>query len=172
MDRQLSIAYCAGLLDADGSFAIHYKRPHTQRPNGSPYFIGKIQIKQVERGGIDLLRETFGGPELKIVPPSCSGGKPLYYWTIMASKAADACIAMIPYLRIKRRQAELLVELNKEICFSPYSKSGKTALSIMKGKEVTIQLRGIDPESLKRRYRLLNESRSLNDTRHPMIDVG
>ena len=108
------LAYLAGVLDGDGSFCIHLKRQRIckpTRPDKITSFTAKIQIKQVQPEAIELIHETFGGIIPRMVKPSAKNGKPLWFWEISGSRAAEVSNLLIPYLRLKKRQAEILIEL-------------------------------------------------------------
>ena len=100
-------AYLAGAIDSDGSIGIR-RSTYAMRVTGDsrqPTFSERICLKQVTPQIPQLLKETFGG-SLMMQAPSATKGRPLYYWESTNRAAADALVAMLPYLRIKRAQAE------------------------------------------------------------------
>lgn len=100
MDR-LAIAYCAGVIDSDGYIGVK------RNPNS---YAARAMVKQVEPAAIDLLHETFGGYR-STAPPSAERGRPLLTWEVHSASAGRACEALLPYLRIKRAQAENAIEV-------------------------------------------------------------
>lgn len=58
----------------------------------------------------ELLQATFGG-HLGRTKATAINGRDLIGWTATALKASAACEALLPYLRIKRAQAGVLIEL-------------------------------------------------------------
>lgn len=108
------ISYCAGLIDADGCIGIK-RSTYSMRVTGDatqPTYSERIHIRQVEKAGLTLLAETFGG-NIRTEDPSAKRGKPLYTWGQTDAKAAQTLLALLPFLRIKRKQAENCLGLRK-----------------------------------------------------------
>jgi hypothetical protein len=101
------LAYLAGAMDSDGSIGIR-RSTYSMRVSGDsrqPAYSERICLKQVTPQIPELLKETFGG-SLMMQKPSAAKGRPLYYWEATNAVAAKAIVLMLPYLRIKRAQAE------------------------------------------------------------------
>lgn len=102
-----TIAYLAGVLDSDGTigikrntYAMRVTRDCTQ-----PTYSERIHIRQVSREAVDVFSDTFGG-NVGIEDSSCKFGKPLFRWGCTDRKAALCLKVLLPFLRIKRRQAD------------------------------------------------------------------
>lgn len=110
----ITLAYLAGAMDSDGYFTIkrstYHKRVRGDASN--PVFSEKIGLKQVTPQVPHLLKECFGGTCRPINPPSANN-KPLWMYVATDKNAATACELLLPYLRIKRKQAETLLELRE-----------------------------------------------------------
>ena len=107
-------AYLAGAMDADGSIGVR-RSTYAMRVRGDarqPTFSERICFKQVTPEVPELLKATFGG-SLMIQSPSATNGRPLYYWEATDAVAARALGLMLPYLRIKRAQAENCLALRQ-----------------------------------------------------------
>lgn len=106
-------------MDSDGYLSI--KRStyamRVRKDASNPVFSEQMGLKQVTPDIPELLRATFGG-YCSQQRPSTPNGKPLYGWMATDTNAARACQALLPYLRIKKRQALLMLELRE-------SKQGK-----------------------------------------------
>lgn len=105
-------AYLAGAIDSDGSIGIR-RSTYAMRVRGDarqPMFGERISFKQVTPQIPDLLKCTFGG-SLMIQRPSTTKGRQLYYWEATNRVAAAALVAVLPYLRIKRAQAQACLDL-------------------------------------------------------------
>jgi len=142
-EREL-LSYLAGLLDADGSFSIILNTSIQKkfgRPN--PQWYESIAFKQVTAVGTKLLKRTFGGCAYS-EKPSIAGGKPLFCWRANGRTGAKACERLIPFLRIKKRQARLLL-----------------LLSVRKAANGTKRL---SVREVAARQRLRNQVRKLNST--------
>lgn len=109
----LTLAYLAGAMDSDGSFGIK-RSTYAMRVRGDatqPVYSERAMLKQVTPEIPALLHECFGGTLRREV----KGGnfKPLHAWMTTDTNAAKVAEALLPYLRVKRRQAELLLELRE-----------------------------------------------------------
>lgn len=93
------LAWCAGYLDGDGSFNISVSRVSL-----APC----ISATSKEPEPLDELFRIFGG-HLSIVHHSVSG-KEYWHWRVRQSDVVDVCRMLIPFLVLKREQAELMVE--------------------------------------------------------------
>jgi hypothetical protein len=103
----LVLAYLAGVIDSDGTIGIK-RSTYAMRVRGdagSPMYSERIHIRQVERAALDLFAATFGG-SVTTARASTPNGRPLFVWGQTDRKAARALDALLPYLRIKRTQAE------------------------------------------------------------------
>jgi len=99
-------AYLAGAIDSDGSIGIRRSTYSARHGEGrQATYSERICLKQVTPQIPELLKTTFGG-SLMVQKPSVAKGRPLYYWEATNQVAADALTVMLPYLLIKRGQAE------------------------------------------------------------------
>jgi hypothetical protein len=111
MDKE-TLAYLAGVIDSDGSISVR-RSTYAQRvrgDSGGPVYSERVTVKQVTPEAVDLLHATFGGYRFTAAP-SAERGRPLHGWEVTNVKAADTLSALLPYLRIKRAQAENCLRL-------------------------------------------------------------
>lgn len=90
------LAYAAGLIDGEGCIGI-YHNSH----NGNYH----IAVEMVDSSGLEELHNLFGGrwyfkPATDVRRGRCS-------WMVFNSAAENALRLVLPYLRVKRPQAEL-----------------------------------------------------------------
>ena len=144
-------AYLAGILDADGYFTIKRSTYHMRVRGDSsvPVFSEKVGMKQVVPIAIDLLHEYFGGYK-RIEKPSAKNGKPLHAWSVTDKKACNLVRTLLPYLRIKRKQAELLIELRKSKEVKRIQ-DGTFDMTNRWGTVVTMPRRIVDPREIKKK---------------------
>lgn len=112
MSEPLTLAYLAGIIDADGSIGIK-KSTYAMRVTGDstqPTYSERVMSRQVEAHAIELLHDTFGG-YMGISKSSAPRGKPLHSWQVTDLKAYHCLVALAPYLRIKQYQAANAMEL-------------------------------------------------------------
>jgi hypothetical protein len=62
----------------------------------------------VERGALELLAATFGG-KIGREKRQDASRRPLFVWHVSDKKAGEICRILLPYLRVKRAQADLLI---------------------------------------------------------------
>jgi hypothetical protein len=146
---ELEIAYLAGVIDSDGYITIKAARYHTQNPRWNPSYQEIIGLKQVSPIVPDMLYDEFGGYR-GIGKSYSKGAQVQHIWQVTCAKAEYCAKILLPYLRIKRRQAEILLKLRetKQLAYRAPHHS-------------------IDPDEMEFRQLLLEEIRSLNDSRFP-----
>lgn len=113
MDKKI-LAYCAGVVDSDGCVTIKKRKLKVNGKSDRITCSPSVFVRQVEIGAVDLLHKTFGG-NIRQHPPSTPGGRYLFHWEVTHTFAHAVAIALMPYLRIKKRQAEILCEFCKTV---------------------------------------------------------
>lgn len=116
MERELQVAYLAGVLDSDGWFTIHKNSKQSVNPAYSP----DIGINQVEPHACVLAYELWGGKLGKIDYSNTENRhsqKPMVTWKPHKDGLAVLLKDIIPHLRIKKKQAEILLRLRADIVF-------------------------------------------------------
>jgi len=108
------LAYAAGVIDSDGSIAIGLDKSavRVRRVKSDPIHRESVTLRQIEPQAVDLFHNAFGGSRFVYVS-RVKRAQPLHCWKIGNSMASTFLAAIAPYLRIKRRQAELCVELRR-----------------------------------------------------------
>jgi len=105
------VIYLAAFTDAEGSIGItKHKRPERRTPAYEP----RLQVGNTNREVLDLYVNTFGG-KITTEKRLTKGGKQVYIWNIYGVPMVEALEAMLPYLRIKREPAKLVIALHKRI---------------------------------------------------------
>ena len=101
LNGKLLLAYVAGIIDGEGCIGIH---SNTVR----------VAVKQTNEWLIKFLKMNFGG---HLVYQKHSWGnprsKPIWSWAVDAKKAHEFLQLILPYLQIKRPQAELALGFQK-----------------------------------------------------------
>ncbi len=99
------LAYTAGLLDGEGCIGINRTCPNEML---TPKYVAVTNIGNTDYNMILWLQEQYGGyvyPKTK----NHQGCKDVWGWQVNNRQAYDLLTAVMPYLRSKRRQAELLI---------------------------------------------------------------
>jgi len=105
------LAYVAGIIDGEGNIGL-YKHHKPQTKHGYS-FIVCVRVVNTQLWLIELLRLQFGGYLQKIKPVS-SARKQLWRWELRAYKAITFLELVLPYLQLKRQQAELAIQYQRK----------------------------------------------------------
>lgn len=101
--RQKTFSYAGGLFDAEGSFTIG--RSESER---GVNYSARIRLNNVNRAVVKWMIEKFGGSKHRDKPKS-EAHSVCYYWEITDALHARRFLKqVVPYLRIKKPQADLL----------------------------------------------------------------
>lgn len=109
---ETDLAYIAGIVDGEGCIRIKKAKAYRCQGRVTPGYHASIQIKMVDEPAIRFIAETLGGWYYK-QEKNCKGGRLLYCWAASDKKAADIIRTLLPYLRIKKTQAEAVLELRQ-----------------------------------------------------------
>jgi hypothetical protein len=77
---------------------------------GVPIFSERVALRQVTPQIPVMLKRAFGG-SLYMTKASAPKGKPLYSWAITDLKAIACITALLPFLKVKRKQAQNCIML-------------------------------------------------------------
>jgi hypothetical protein len=127
---ELTYAYLAGTVDADGFISVGRKTMRTPRKDGSIpiYYVVKIGLSETSPIIPDLLFATFGGWRGYYEPKNASH-KPWHIWQATNRKAEAPLRALLPHLRLKQRQAELALEFSELLALQQRARFKALALS-------------------------------------------
>lgn len=103
--NKLTLAYLAGMIDADGFISAH-KRNH----NGRIYCGPLIGIAGTDPAPHQLAHSVWGG-SLTAYTPKNPKHRLQHQWQCVGLRAATAIKDILPYLLTKRRQAEIAIEM-------------------------------------------------------------
>jgi hypothetical protein len=104
MNTPTDLAWAAGFFDGEG--CIHIGKS-IQRQYENYQLV--ISVTQAEREPLDKLQELFGG-FIKSYQATRYTRKYHLHWGLSSIKATNALRAMLPYLTVKREQAELALK--------------------------------------------------------------
>ena len=146
------LAYFAGLFDGEGCVNVSEVKP---RPGKySPTFQTLAQVSMTDRKSLDLLLSSFGG-NVRLVTKK--GSRPIWVWRVYHKAAKRFLEAILPYLIVKKPQAELLIELEKGV----WGRGGRKRLSdgeISRRRQIKDKVCALNGPSLYSKYReTLNE---------------
>lgn len=136
------IAYAAGLFDAEGCVLISKQKGTIRMIH--PLHTLRVKLGCVNQSAMNWFGENFGGP-ISSVKPKKERRKIFFHWQKSSNRGADFLRKILPYLKIKKPQAELALQFQNEVKIKPKREC----------KEIT-------PESLRLREKLKNQISLLN----------
>lgn len=98
------VAYFAGLLDGEGCISLAHRRQ---------YITPTLQIANTCRELLKWVQHWFTGGIYEIRNSRKDNRKQSYVWSIAGQKAQRAIKLALPYLLVKRRQAELVLGIKR-----------------------------------------------------------
>lgn len=101
-------AYAAGIIDGEGSIMLIH-----QPPRGGvhkwEYWVLRISVANTDKKLIDWLVDKFGGgfTHSRSLNPR---HRDVFQWRVDAGKARPVLFAVLPYLLLKREQADIAIQ--------------------------------------------------------------
>ena len=136
-------SYIAGFINGEGCISIT-KRTDKEYLCGHS-FISNLRVVNTNLSILEWLKNKTGvGVILKsnIILPRC---KDRYEWKVATLQAVNVCRTILPFLKIKNRQVEILIEFQK-----------------LKDENKQNGTRGVPPERWQKQEILRNEIHLLN----------
>lgn len=109
--RQAALyGYLAGILDGEGTLRINKMKPNPKFHIAHTRYTAGMSVGMVDKEPIDLLAKHLGGSVCIERAPS-EGRRPIYRWAVSGRKSVFRALCLVlPYLRVKRPQAEILLD--------------------------------------------------------------
>ena len=108
----MTYAYLAGAIDADGFISIGRKTGYRRKRDGREvtYYIVKIGLSETSPIIPDLLQSIFPAWRGEHQPKN-PGHKRWHIWQATNQKAREPLTRLLPHLKLKHRQAETAIAL-------------------------------------------------------------
>lgn len=123
MERQReTLAYFAGLFDGEGSIMITKQNRIGKTPwHKSPNYILMLNIAMTNREIIESWKTFFQVGWFSIRPEhkyknaknEFSTAKTSYYWAVKGNKALQVLHRLLPFLKVKKKQAEIGIKFQE-----------------------------------------------------------
>jgi len=107
--NEVDLSYTAGIIDGEGSIQIQ-KHRRSDYSQGYHYAMS-VSVQMVDPEVPLWLKQTFKGS--LGIHPAKGNRRAVYTWTITTNRAATFLGAILPYLKIKRGQAEIALEFQQ-----------------------------------------------------------
>jgi hypothetical protein len=107
-NRSIQLAYLAGLIDGEGCIYIKKSEKDANKQQKYASYTLSICINQTDKESIDYIKGIFGG-NITIGKQYGLGYLPVMRWEVGHQRTFELCKDLIPFLRIKKKQAELAV---------------------------------------------------------------
>ncbi len=170
-EEKLMLAYLAGAIDSDGSISIRRSTygMRKRKDRISPMFSPRISLRQTSNIVPNLLKQVFGGTTYIDKPAkNVKNGKKLYCYEAQNLIAENAIRKLLPYLKIKKPQAELVLQLQQIKTLG--RKGHKLVIQTNRwGKKMPINHAVYSDEQLQSMLDLYLKVRALNDTRYDKL---
>jgi len=99
---ELELAYIAGLLDAEASFIIY-------KISNRPSYLLEVAYRKTDYNTLQYLADIFGG-RVRPAPLSPGNKRDVWLWKLVSARAYSLLTHIYPFLRVKRRRAEICME--------------------------------------------------------------
>lgn len=103
---ETDLAYAAGIIDGEGCVSIC----RTGRSNGKYSYVPKVVVSMTDKEAIEWMASTLGG---NMSSTKLRSGKTIYSWHLYGPKLLVVMPKLMPYLRVKKMQAELTIPIQK-----------------------------------------------------------
>lgn len=137
-------AYLAGIIDGEGHISINRTKTCPQR-RINPRYQAEVIVVNTDVRLMEYLVEHAGGSFYKRKRAK-EWHKDTYSWKVTSTTARDLCKKLLPYLFLKKGQAECIVKLYEECDFN---------------------IRVLTDAEIKKRDSIYQEILALNDSRRP-----
>lgn len=115
-------AYLAGVIDGEGTLFIG-NYGNKDKIRGTGFFQTVIAVTTTDKCLTDWLYDNFGGWKNEYTSKqraqNCKG--PVYSWKCSGDRLTHLCEVMLPYLVIKKEQAEILLKMRSTYIGSEYA---------------------------------------------------
>jgi hypothetical protein len=101
--KKTDLAYCAGLIDGEGSIGVYKYKTSVSRA-----YAGHLAVSMTRRESLDKIAEVAGGV-VYTQKFKTKANKAIYTWKLNIRKAVVFLKRILPYLIVKRKNAENLI---------------------------------------------------------------
>ncbi len=122
---KLDIAYLAGLFDGEGCIFISINQEPKYKHS---YYSLMVHLSNTDPYLINWIGDTFGG-RIARSKPGTGGKRKVWIWWTRSQKAGRILKLITPYLKCKKAQAEIALEMQKT--FNKFGGSKKLSQKVL-----------------------------------------
>ncbi len=104
------LAYLAGIVDGEGNIGVNKQVPR-KGVGRSIIYVPRICVTNTSQSLLCFMLAVTGTGTITTKADNVLSEKTCYQWTVSSRTAGDFAEAILPYLVVKRRQAEIIIEL-------------------------------------------------------------
>lgn len=119
------LAYAAGFVDGEGYIQI-------KRTASTGQFIDTVRVGQTNRAVLDWMANMFGG-SVHVMSKAHDNTREAYVWVIPSRKAERFVRLILPYMKVKKEQADIFIRYRASI-------RSRKCTKVLTDKEVTDRL--------------------------------
>jgi hypothetical protein len=109
-----ALAYTAGIIDGEGCISIYLHRTITAKRQRNPFYQLHVSVSSTDEWLCQWLKMQYGGSvRLETRYLRESQRSPCWKWALMSSQAGAFLEQILPYLQLKRPQAEIAIAFQK-----------------------------------------------------------
>lgn len=107
---EIDLSYAAGIIDGEGSIMVIHHKPRKESGHRWEYWVLRISISNNNKILLDWLLEVFGGGYSMGISKNPKWND-TYLWRVDSKIAKNILELVFPYLKLKKRQAELALKM-------------------------------------------------------------
>lgn len=135
----IDASYIAGFFDGEGSYILHGRGD--AKTSSITFRVTVVGSKPMV---LEWLRDVTGMSGVVISEPSKPGWAPRYVWTVNGDAAVSFTKQILPFVRLKKEQAELGIEFQERLR-DPALKADRTWQEEWRQRMRLLNARGTDP---------------------------
>lgn len=105
------LAYIAGIIDGEGTISVGIRNPNPKMRELRPQLVLQVAVVMTDESIISWLKQVTGIGNLYKQIKTNPKHKNIFHWRPSIKDSAKLLIQILPYLIVKKRQAELFIEL-------------------------------------------------------------
>lgn len=137
--KETDIAYIAGIIDGEGCITVSICSPYLKHKEVSQVYAPIIRVAMTDKNIIYWLQNITGEGNIYFIKSRNYRHKDIWDWRLSTGNGARLLKQIKPYLKVKRLQAELFIEL-AEI----RSQSGRTRYKPERQLEIVKQIQALN----------------------------